>query len=177
VELEVKKIEGAILEFKDAVANQELEIARLFSAVYDALYPELKDTSMFYINPNPRLSQKIEIIILPDTKMFSKGRNQGRTLIYDLTILFNSINNNLNGPRFLVHDGIFDGMDKAHFIALYQFLEEQKLQGKDFQYIMTYNEEGTLTDNFGKADLVTTEKIEAEAVLVLTPERKLLGDF
>ncbi|HLP61147.1 MAG TPA: hypothetical protein VK186_20060 [Candidatus Deferrimicrobium sp.] len=58
-----------------------------------------------------------------------------------------------------------------------QFLEEQKLQGKEFQYIMTYNEEGTLTDNFGKADLVTTKKIEAEAILVLTPERKLLGEF
>lgn len=177
VELDVKKIEGAILEFKEAIASQELEIARLFSAVHDALYPELKDTSIFDISPNPNVKSKIEINVLPNTKMFSKGKNQGRTLIYDLTILFNSINKNLNGPRFLVHDGIFDGMDKAHFIALYQFLEEQKLQGKDFQYIMTYNEEGTLTDNFGKADLVTTEKIEAEAILVLTPEKKLLGDF
>lgn len=178
VEQEIKKIEGAILEFKDAIASQEQEITRLFSSVHNALYPELKDTSMFfYIHPNPKLNQKIEIIILPDTKMFSKGRNQGRTLIYDLTILFNSINKNLNGPRFLVHDGIFDGMDKAHFIALYQFLDEQKLQGKEFQYIMTCNEEGTLTDNFGKAGLVTTEKIEAEAVLILTPERKLLGEF
>lgn len=177
VELDVKKIEGAIIEFKKAIANQELEIARLFSAVHDALYPELKDTSIFDISPNPKVKAKIEINVLPNTQMFSKGKNQGRTLIYDLTILFNSINNNLNGPRFLVHDGIFDGMDKAHFIALYQFLEDQKLQGKDFQYIMTYNEEGTLTDNFGKADLVTTEKIEAEAILVLTPERKLLGEF
>lgn len=177
IELDVKKIEGAIIEFKKAIANQELEIARLFSAVHDSLYPELKDKSIFDISPNPRVKAKIEINILPNTQMFSKGKNQGRTLIYDLTILFNSINKNLNGPRFLVHDGIFDGMDKAHFIALYQFLEEQKLQGKEFQYIMTYNEEGTLTDNFGKADLVTTEKIEAEAILVLTPERKLLGDF
>jgi uncharacterized protein YydD (DUF2326 family) len=177
VEQEIKKIEGAILEFKDAVANQELEIARLFSAVHDAIYPELKDTSIFDITPNPKSRSKIEINVLPNTRMFSKGRNQGRTLVYDLTILFNSINKNLNGPRFLVHDGIFDRMDKAHFIALYQFLEEQKMQGKDFQYIMTYNEEGTLTDNFGKADLVTTEKIETEAILVLTPGKKLLGDF
>jgi uncharacterized protein YydD (DUF2326 family) len=177
IEQEVKKIEGEILEFKDAIAKQELEIVKLFTAIHDAIYPELKDTSMFDISPNPKRDSKIEINILTNTEMLSKGRNQGRTLIYDLTILLNSIHKNLNGPKFLVHDGIFDGMDKAHFIALYQFLEEQKLQGKNFQYIMTYNEEGTLTDNFGKSDLVTTEKIEAEAILVLTPDKKLLGEF
>lgn len=178
VEQEIKEIEGRILEFIKAIEAQVLELTRLFSAIYNALYPELKDSSfVFDIGVNKKTDAKIELNILTNTQMFSKGKNQGRTLIYDLTILFSMINRNLNGPRFLVHDGIFDGMDKAHFIALYQFLEEQKLQGKKFQYILTFNEEGTLKDNFGKSDLVTVERIEKEAVLALTPAKKLLGDF
>jgi uncharacterized protein YydD (DUF2326 family) len=177
IEQEEKKLEGAILEFKDAIEKQEFEFARLFNAIYNSLYPDLKDISIFDISTKPNTKSKIQINILPNTKMLSKGRNQGRTLIYDLAILFNSIEKNLNAPKFLVHDGIFDGIDKAHLIALYQYLEEQKLQGKRFQYILTYNEEGTLTENFGKADLVTTEKIDTEAILVLTPMKKLLGDF
>ncbi|MCK4762445.1 MAG: DUF2326 domain-containing protein [Candidatus Aminicenantes bacterium] len=177
IEQEEKKLEGVILEFKDAIEKQELELERMLTAIYHALYPELKDTSIFDISPRPSNSQKIEINILPNTQMFSKGKNQGRTLVYDLTILFHSIENNLHAPRFLVHDGIFDGVDKAHFIALYEYLEEQKMRGKKFQYILTYNEEGTLKENFGRADLVTTEKIESEAILILTPGKKLLGDF
>ena len=110
--------------------------------------------------------------------MLSKGRNQGRTLIYDLSVLFYEIAQNIKTPRFLIHDGIFDGVDKTHFIELVKYLEEQKLQGKQFQYILTINEEGTLSDKFGDADVVNPEKIEKEAILVLTPDKKLFGkDF
>jgi uncharacterized protein YydD (DUF2326 family) len=177
LEQEEKRLEGEILEFVQQTNNSGLSIARLFRNIYNGLYPELNDPSIFTISDNVKLDAKIQINILPSTQMLSKGRNQGRTLIYDLTILFNSIEKEVNAPRFLIHDGIFDGMDKAQFIALYEYLEEQKLQGKKFQYIMTYNEEGTLTNKFGHADKVSTEKLEQEAILVLTPRKKLLGDF
>ena len=116
--------------------------------------------------------------ILTNTKMFSRGRNQVRTLIYDLAVLFHAIDNNINMPRFLIHDGIFDGMDKAHFIKLVEYLEEQKSQGKKFQYILSLNEEGELKENFGDADLVTTQKIEDESILTLTQNKHLFkSDF
>jgi len=66
-------------------------------------------------------------------------------------------------------------MDKTHFIELVKYLEEKKLQKYEFQYILTLNEEGTLTDNFGDADEVNPKKIEKEAVLVLTPNKLLFG--
>ncbi|GGD42600.1 hypothetical protein GCM10011514_03210 [Emticicia aquatilis] len=177
IEQEEKKLEGKILDYSLKNEKEELAFSRLFRSIYNYLYPDLNDPSIFSISPNLDADSKLQINILPNNEMLSKGRNQGRTLIYDLAVLLNSIDKKINAPRFLVHDGIFDGMDKAHFIKLYEFLEEQKLQGKRFQYILTYNEEGTLTDNFGNADKVTTEKIEAEAILVLSPKKKLLGDF
>ncbi|MBU0473119.1 MAG: DUF2326 domain-containing protein [Bacteroidetes bacterium] len=91
----------------------------------------------------------------------------------DLSILFHAIDNNIKMPRFLIHDGIFDGMDKAHFISVIKYLDEQKSLGKKFQYILALNEEGDLKDNFGDADLVTTQKIEDEAILTLTPSKHL----
>jgi uncharacterized protein YydD (DUF2326 family) len=177
LEQEEKQLEGSIMEFTEKIQREELAFPRLFRKIYSSLYPELNDPSIFSVSYNSNSDAKLQINVLPTNEMLSKGRNQGRTLIYDLTVLFNSIEKNINSPRFLVHDGIFDGMDKAHFIALYEFLEEQQLQGKKFQYIMTYNEEGTLTEKFGNSDKVTLEKIEEEAILVLTSKKKLLGDF
>lgn len=172
---QINKIEADILEFEEEIADKELEFSKVFSDIYNALYPEIDDISVFDITTNLNTDAKIQFTILPNNEMLSKGRNQGRTLIYDLAVLFNSIDEKLKAPRFLIHDGILDGMDKTHFIELVKYLEEKSLQNYEFQYILTLNEEGELTDNFGDADEVNPKKIEKEAVLVLTPN-KLLFD-
>ena len=92
--------------------------------------------------------QKIKLQILPND-VYSHGRNQGRTLIYDLAVLCNLINSKIKGPRFLVHDGIFDSLDKSHFLSLYEFCESKVKEGYEFQYIVTLNEHGTLDERFG----------------------------
>lgn len=86
------------------------------------------------------------------------------------------ISKDMNGPRFIVHDGVFDGMDKAHFVQLHKFLSEDP-RGSKFQYIYTLNEEGELKGAFGATDEVSVDHLVQEAILVLTPKKKLLGDF
>lgn len=170
-------LEKEILDFLVSIKSQVEEIRLVFGEIYDAVYPENKDESMFSITASPSSDAKIAIdVAFP--AMHSKGRNQGRILIYDLCVLFNAIRTNLPGPKFLVHDGIFDGMDKAHFVALYNYLENLLSRGIRFQYIVTFNEEGTLTEKFGDTDRLTPEKIEQQAILTLTPSKKLFGrDF
>ena len=91
--------------------------------------------------------------------------------------MFNMINNELGGPRFLVHDGVFDGMDRSHFVNLYKFLQEDAKAAK-FQYIFTLNEEGELNSAFGGgAEEVSVSRLVDEAILVLTPKKTLLGEF
>ncbi len=183
IEQEIKKLEGEIIDFEIEIDSKKREIASLIEEIYNAIYPEYKNTlSIFDINAVPQKDSKIEISLLDTTIMFGKGKNQGRTLIYDLAILFNAIINKVKSPRFLAHDGIFDGVDKAHFVHLYKYLQNKLIEleantNNYFQYLITYNQEGTLTEEFGNTDIISNEKIEEEAILVLTPNRKLLGEF
>lgn len=181
-QLELKGEESSLdLAMHDFMNSEELKekettFRNVFSEIYNAIYTEHKDKSVFALKFNEGKKTKVDIdISFP--AMFSKGKNQGRTLIYDLAILFHATKNNVRCPRFLVHDGIFDGMDKAHLVHLYEYLEGLKTKIRH-QYIITLNEEGTLKDNFGNTDMVNPEKIAEEAIAVLTPRNKLLGkDF
>ncbi len=182
IEQEIKKLEGEIIDFEVEIEDKKRTISQLIEEIYNAIYPEYKNTlSIFDISANSHKDSKIEITLLDTSIMFGKGKNQGRTLIYDLAILFNAIENKIKRPRFLAHDGIFDGVDKAHFVHLYSFLKEKLIyfnsKNEYFQYLITYNQEGTLTEEFGNTDIISNEKIEEEAILVLTPNKKLLGEF
>lgn len=172
---EINQIYSKILDFKESINQQEYIFSKYILEVYNSLYPELKDTSIFDISPNQKTQAKIQFNILTNNEMFSKGRNQSRTLIYDLAVLFHAIDRDIKMPRFLIHDGILDGVDKTQFIHLVEFLEEQQLEGKRFQYIMTINEEGTLEQKFGNADKVNPTTLEKEAILLLTQNKKLLA--
>lgn len=171
------QISQDIYYLKESLKDQELEIANIILEIFDNLYPEHSDSTLFEIIPDSKIQAKLKISILENAEMLSHGMNQGRTLIYDLAVLFHSIRNKLKSPRFLIHDGIMDGMDKTHFIELVKYLEQQKKKGIRFQYIITLNEEGTLKENFEDGDLINPGKIEQEAILVLTPYKKLLGDY
>lgn len=175
IEKQEKNIEADLLDFKDKINRQQFEFARVLSGIYHRLYADIKVPSEFVISTNFKTDAKLTVSILESSKMLSTGRNQGRTLIYDLSVLFYSIEKGYKAPRFLIHDGIFNEMDKTHLIELYKYLNEQKADGKEFQYILTLNEEGTLTDNFGEADLLTPEKIADESIKVLTPTKLLFG--
>lgn len=166
-----KELDIEVKRFIEEIQRTQIApIARQFDIVYNAIYPKASG-SLFTITDQPSKDAKAEIDVeIP--AMFSKGKNQGRTLVYDLTVLLHSIELGIPGPKFLVHDGIFDGMDKAHLVHLYGFLESQK-RVRRFQYIVTLNEEGTLSNSFGHADEVNPVKIEGEAILVLTPKKKL----
>lgn len=162
-----------IVKFIANIKGTESEIRSVFSEIYNSIYSDFKDQSNFAITANERKDQKIDITINFPSGL-SKWKNHGRTLIYDLTVLIRAIEAKRNFPRFLIQDGIFDGVDRWHLVHLYKYLQE--LSGKyDFQYILTLNEEWILNDeNFGAwAQELTSEKIESEAIIVLTPDKKL----
>ncbi|MBI5122798.1 DUF2326 domain-containing protein [Candidatus Roizmanbacteria bacterium] len=173
LEKEEKLLEIEIKKFISEIQTLQVpDMSKIFLDIYNSIYPEAKDP-LFSINENFNMDAKIEIKI-EFPAMFSKGKNQGRTLVYDLAVLFHAIEKNITCPRFLIHDGIFDGMDKAHLVHLYEYLEDKKTT-KKFQYIITLNEEGTLTGNFGSADKINPENIAKEAIIVLTPSKKLFN--
>jgi len=157
-----------ITELLDNIQNNIDEFDSLFAEVYQAIYPE-SASSGFSIISN-YAADKVTIDVSFD-KDESKGWNKGRTLVYDISVMINVIQKNINTPRFLIHDGVFDGMDKAHFVALYHYIQGLQQKGIKFQYLTTIIEEGQLTDNFGDTDDLTVDKISELAIAVLTPKQ------
>lgn len=170
---EDNKIGLEMVTFLQSSSDEIEDFRKCFNYVYDSIYPQ-SSSSGFSITQtfDNRSKSKISINISFESEE-SKGWNKGRTLIYDLAIMLNSIKKGLKRPRFLVHDGIFDGMDKAHFVDLYHFVQNEQKKGNRFQYIVTLNEEGTLGESFGETDELTPQKIEDEAIAVLSPKKKL----
>lgn len=150
------------------------DLHELFMEVYSTIYKK-SNKAKFNIIDKMSTDAKVDIsVTIPADN--SKANNQGRTLVYDLMLMLNMIDKGMNGPRFIVHDGVFDGMDKAHFVQLHKFLSEDPRASK-FQYIYTLNEEGELKGSFGATDDVSVSHLVEDAILVLTPKKKLLGEF
>jgi uncharacterized protein YydD (DUF2326 family) len=167
-DVELKK---QAVELIETLKNDIDAFEALFSDVYRAIYPESEESG-FSIRADYEGKNKVDISISFD-KDESKGWNKGRTLVYDIAVMLNTIQKNINAPKFLIHDGIFDGMDKAHFVALYHYIQSLQKQGKRFQYIVTMIEEGQLSESFGKTDDLTPEKIAEQAIVVLSKQNPL----
>lgn len=162
-----------ITPFLEGIEDKIDAFDKLFSEVYNNIYPE-NESSGFSITPDYGVS-KVNINISFD-KDESKAWNKGRTLIYDIAVMIHAIRLHISMPRFLLHDGIFDGMDKSQFVALYHYIQNLQQEGTRFQYIVTMIEEGQLKGNFGDTDELTVEKIADMAIAVFTPSQTLWVD-
>lgn len=167
------KIESQIIEFRETIRSVEQDIHRIFYTLYRQLYPPTNDSNIFSFSINSKKDSKLRLNILHNNERHGKGKNRGRTLVYDFTVLLYSIQQNYKAPRFIIHDGIFDGVDKIHFVDVVNMINSQLEQGHKFQYIVTLNEEGVLTDKFDPGKVAAHEKIIEEAILKLTPDKPL----
>ena len=162
-----------ITSFLEGIEDKIDAFDKLFSEVYNNIYIE-NESSGFSITPDYGVS-KVNINISFD-KDESKAWNKGRTLIYDIAVMIHAIRLHIPMPHFLLHDGIFDGMDKSQFVALYHFIQNLQQEGTRFQYIVTMIEEGQLKGNFGDTDELTVDKIADMAIAVFTPSQTLWVD-
>lgn len=130
-----------INEFMMSIKLEVEKIRVIFDEFYNAIYHS-QDDAVFNISyKDGQSDSKIEIKAqTPDSGGWGKGR--GCILVYDLTVLFNAILTKRRFPSFLIHDGIFNGIDKSHFVSTMNLLEKYSHTHK-FQYIFTANEDDT----------------------------------
>ena len=170
-EVKDAQLKQQVPELIENLKNDIDNFEALFSEVYSTIYPESEESG-FSIGADYGGKNKINISVSFD-KDESKGWNKGRTLIYDVAVMINTIQKGINAPKFIIHDGIFDGIDKAHFVALYHFVQGLQSKGTKFQYIVTLIEEGQLSDNFGKTYDLTPENMAEQAIAVLSKKNPL----
>ncbi|HCY76482.1 MAG TPA: hypothetical protein DHV28_11225 [Ignavibacteriales bacterium] len=172
---DVNKIESDIIEFREKIRDVEFEFYKIFNSIYQEFYPLKKDASTFSFSivNSSKVKSKFKIDILKNPERHGKARNRARTLIYSFAVLFYSMIKNYNAPRFLIHDGIFDGVDKIHFVDVIKLVKKHLSPNFKFQYIVTLIEEGVLTDKLDPERLAEHNKIIKEAILLLTPDKPL----
>jgi len=131
------KVNEKALEISDFLKIEEAktdDFRETFNDVHDKLYPKSK-SSGFAVSFSEKKQSKISINITFDDDR-SKGKNSGRTLVFDLAILLSSIEDKRSLPRFLIHDGIFDGMDKSQFVEAYHFVNSLLNKGKKYNILL-----------------------------------------
>lgn len=149
-------------DFISSTSSQISSFALLLGGIYNNIFNTSPENDFFSINKSDG-KEKIKFRILADD-IYSHGKNQGRTLVYDLAVLFNSIEQKINAPRFLIHDGIFDSLDPIHLNSLIELCNKRINKDFNFQYIIALNQNDNLH-----------EEILKQSVLRIYSSKKLLG--
>jgi uncharacterized protein YydD (DUF2326 family) len=174
-ELDLQKEEHSTLlqqipEYLESIKPLLLEFRNSLHSVYQQLFLDSHNIILFELKEIIE-KQRLKFSVLEGSIIDSTGINQVRTLIYDITVLNNIISKGLNAPRFIIHDGIFENLDKSHFFAFIKYIDELLAKDTEFQYILTLNDHDFLdeVENFKQ------NKILDNSIIKLTPQKTLLG--
>ena len=100
--------------------------------------------------PNQALPAKIEVDV---PKSDSLGKFVFGILAYDLTMFLNIVRTHRKLPHFLIHDGVFHGIDRRTAVKVLNYVHRQSLTNPGFQYIITGNEDEIfVSPSYGKYD-------------------------
>lgn len=174
-DITIKKDEHELLlekvrDYIESISTEVQQFRELLLSVYTQLFLDKHNVKIFDVAETDE-KQKIKISVLEGSIIDSTGINQVRTLIYDIAVLLNIIHKNLNAPRFIIHDGIFENLHKSHFLAFITFIEDLLAKDYKFQYILTLNEHDFLEE----LPSFKEEKIIKNSVIKLTPKKTLFG--
>lgn len=104
-------------------------------------------------------------------KSYSHGREQLKLLLYDLTIFHDIVEKKKPMPWFLIHDGLFHGIDIKTKIRTLNYIH-QLLKEKGGQYIATFNE-AEIYQEYGGENLSFSIEESTIALFEDRPERML----
>lgn len=166
LEAEEATLNTKVNQFIDEYTTEINAIRKLFINIYSKIYNN-QNKGYFDIsyNPNNKSDYRVSILAnIEDSTGWGKGR--GCVLIYDLTVLFNAMRTDRIFPRFLIHDGIYNGVDASQWVSALNYLNKLERNLK-FQYFFTMNESETWIDEevgnkIGHLEFDLRDKIIAE---------------
>lgn len=129
---------------REEVEEDEEKVSDIYSIYSDIVKSStsISNSSEVIFNVKPRSNQDSPLDItvdIPNSDSYAK--NELRMLAFDLSVFFHTIQENRKTPRFLVHDGVFHGMDRNTIVRILNYVNSFNLQNPDFQYIITGNED------------------------------------
>ena len=158
--LQIKKIDKDVANIHDEITqtisgiSKEIELSkhnirRLSSIYYEIIETKIQGEEIkeafFEISSSLSMTSPLKINIeIP--KKHASGYAKFKILAYDLTVFFNQLENKRHFPHFLIHDGVFGGIDKKSFVNILNYIDSKYNQMKNFQYIITANDYEFVSD-------------------------------
>jgi len=137
-----KQISELFFEIIEDLKEKEMEIQE-FGSLFRSIVQKCTATSegsYLSIEPTPRKENPLDIKVdIP--KSLSYGRDKLKILLYDLTVFMDIIERRKPMPFFLIHDGVFHGIDIKTKIRTLNFIYEFLNSNPEAQYIITINED------------------------------------
>jgi uncharacterized protein YydD (DUF2326 family) len=138
------KITGVIKEISEDIQSVKTKISKIssiyFEIIKNTIHINNLNEAVFEIRPEPDENSPLKIIIdVPKSEAL--GKNRFKILAYDLTTFLNIIDSERKMPHFLIHDGVFHGIDRKTIIRTLNLINSKFLLNPDFQYIITANED------------------------------------
>ncbi|MFC1691781.1 DUF2326 domain-containing protein, partial [Nanoarchaeota archaeon] len=100
---------------------------------------------------------------IKSTRDSSPGIGRGKIFSYDMALLFHNINIERAYPYFIIHDGIFNGVDPRTVSNALDYLDK-KSEDTSFQYILAINTD-QLPDKFNDAKYETMKIPDTDSLM------------
>jgi uncharacterized protein YydD (DUF2326 family) len=139
---ELSKTVQTIMDEITGAENTVDVLRRLYKEIVERAVRTKKplEGAYFDIQVRPETRTPVKIIVhMP--KEASYGKSRFKILAYDLMTFLNLVHTNRNLPRFLVHDGVFHGIDAVTRTSVLNYMQQEHQRYPDFQYIVSANEE------------------------------------
>jgi len=141
---EKKEIVGQIDENNTKSENEINENEKMISQliiIFEEIYEKIVSVPgilVFGIKDRYKPPDQVFELDVKGERKGSPGIERVRIFAYDLAIIFHNILLNRRFPRFVMHDGIFHGVDKRQIFNAIKYVID-KSKEESFQYITTMN--------------------------------------
>lgn len=179
--LQVKEIENEIIKTNNKITESISSISNDIDLIQDrinsitSIYFDIVKESIslgdmkevvFDIRSSPDMNSPVKIKIdVP--KSDALGKSRYKILAYDLAVFLNIVQSHRSLPHFLIHDGVFHGIDIKTVIRVLNYMNSKFLQGNDMQYIITANENEIFIPK-DKREIYGTYDFDIEKSIVAT---------
>lgn len=169
----ISQISGEFSEVKEKINDiHELYLEVVGKAIF---VDEEETNATFDIRPDSAINSPLKIS-LDVPKSGALGKSRFKILAYDLTVFLNLVSSGRNLPQFLIHDGVFHGIDVKILVRILNYIHSEFIKNSRLQYIITTNEHETNIPNdraglygkydfeFGEAVIATYRDIPSEMI-------------
>lgn len=147
----------------EAMINQNEQLIKnivlLFAEIYSSLV-SVTGVLTIGIKEKYKVDEHFFELDIKGEREGSPGIKKTKIIAYDLAVLFSTLNSERKFPQFIMHDGVFSGVDSRPKKNALTFINS-KSEGNSFQYILALNSD-ELPEEFNKDEFIIKKLTDTE---------------